>query len=415
MALLQDQNNERKMMNSKSTVFLTILILFLTTQLFSADWPTWRGPNHNGITNETDWNPKAIEKLDKAWEINVGFGYATVSVVNGKVYTIGNKEGKDKVFCLDEKTGKEIWTFSYETEDGQYEGTRATPVYDEGKIYSISRNGQIYCFDANDGKVIWQRDLLNDYNAENITWGVASSPRILNDKLLLNINKSGIALNKKTGKDIWASPVEKFSYATPYIYTMNGKKYAAIFSSENMVGVEVESGNVVWEYPWKTSWDINGADPIFFDNQLFLSSGYKNGCALLDLTDNTPKIIWENKNISAQFGSCVLIDGYIYGPKGNCGRKTSGLSCIDAKTGELQWEVTLGFSSLIAVDNKLVITSEDGILHIAEVNPKEYKEIAQVQAVEASRKNPVWTAPVLANKRIYVRNHQGNLVSIKVD
>ena len=402
-------------MNLRSMVTTILITLSLLTLSFSADWPTWRGPDHNGISSETGWNPKAIEKLDKAWELNIGFGYASVCVVDGKVYTMGNNEGRDKVFCLDENTGKEIWAYDYATADGKFEGTRATPVFDDGKIYTISRNGQIFCFDAFDGNIIWKRDLLTDYIAENITWGVASSPRIVGDILLLNLNKSGVALDKNSGEDIWVSPVEKFAYETPMVYDMNAVTYAAVFSAETMYGVEIETGNIAWEYKWKTSWDVNGADPIFFDNKLFLSFGYKVGCALLDLTDNKPKEIWKNDNIQAQFGSCVLIDGYIYGPKGDCGRKTSGLACIDAKTGELQWEATLGFSSLIAVDNKLVITSEDGMLHIAEVNPKEYKSIASVQAVEASRKNPVWTAPVLANKRIYVRNHQGDLISIKVD
>lgn len=402
-------------MKLKRIVVLSILTFMSTNFLHSADWPTWRGPNHNGITEENNWTPKSIEKLDKAWEINIGYGYASVCVVDGKVYTMGNSEKKDNVFCLDEETGKTIWSYAYATEDGKFEGTRATPVYNDGKIYTISRNGQIHCFNSEDGNIIWNRDLLEDYYAKNITWGVASSPRIVGNMLLLNINKSGVALDKNTGKDIWVSEVEKFAYATPMIYNMNGITYTAIFSAKTMYGVEVETGKIVWEYPWKTSWDVNGADPIFFDNKLFLSSGYKTGCTLLDLTSVPPKEIWKNKNIQAQFGSCVLIDGYIYGPKGDCGRKTSGLSCINAKTGELQWEANLGFSSLIAADKNLIIITEKGILHIAEVNPNEYKEISQVQVIDASRKNPVWTAPVFANKRIYIRNHQGTLVSLKVE
>jgi len=400
-------------MKTKSMVLT--LILLLITNLSAADWPTWRGINHDGISTESGWNPKAIEKVEKAWEIQVGLGYAIVSVVNGKVYTMGNTDETNIIYCLDEKTGKEIWKHSYASGNTAFEGTRGTPIFDNGKIYTTGQLGHVTCHEAETGKVIWKRNLLTDYKTDNISWGISSSPIIEGDILLLNLNKSGVALNKNTGKDIWVSESADFSYATPMIYEMNDKKYAAIFSQETMFSVDIETGKVAWEYPWKTSWDINGADPIFFDNKMFLSSGYKVGCALLDLTNNQPKEIWSNKNISAQFGSCVKIGDYIYGPKGDCGRKTSGLACIDAKTGEMQWEANLGFSSLIVVDNKLVIVTETGNLHIAEVNPKEYKEIAQANVIDADKKNPVWCAPVLANKRIYIRNHQGTLVSLKVD
>ena len=402
-------------MKMKSMVLSVLLLVIINNFATASDWPTWRGPNHNSISTETGWNPKAIEKMDKAWQINVGIGYSSVSIKNGSVYTMGNIDGKDIVYCLDEKTGKKIWQFSYDCEPGSYPGPRTTPVYDEGLIYTSSRNGHVYCLNSLDGKVVWKRNIMVDHNIENTKWGISSSARIEGDILFLNANLSGIALNKKTGKDVWVSKDGIGSYATPVVYIMNKKQYVAIFGGKKLFVNDLKTGKIIFEYPWETSWDINGADPIFFDDKIFISSGYKTGCTLLDITENQPKEIWKNKNIQAQFGSCILIDGYIYGPKGNTGRKTSGISCIDVKTGEIQWEQNLGFSSIIAVDNKLVIVNENGQLFIAEVNSKEYKEIAQAKAIQGSKKNPIWTAPVLANKRIYIRNHQGDLVSIKID
>jgi len=402
-------------MKKQMVMLLTIVVLCSVQFIFAADWATWRGPNHNGITSETGWNPKAIENLNIRWSKNVGLGYASVCVANGKVYTMGNTDETDNIFCFDEQTGKEMWKHSYPCENVSFEGSRATPVFEKGKIYTVSQNGHVFCLDGEKGNVIWKRHLLAEYGTTNITWGIASSARIVGDLILLNVNKAGVALNKNTGKDVWKSETGAFSYATPMIYTMSGKKYAAIFSAKDLFGVEVESGKIAWKYHWETSWDINGSDPIFYDNKMFLSSGYKSGCALLDISNNKPKELWNNKNILAQFGSCVLIDGYIYGPKGNVGRRNSGLACIDAQTGKLQWEEILGFSSLIAIDNKLVVITETGNLHIAEVNPKEYKEIAQAKVIETSKKNPVWTAPVLSNKNIYIRNHQGDLICINVE
>ncbi len=400
----------------KLSLFFLIVTMFCVNSLIIADdWSTWRGPNHNGISTESGWSPKSLEKLNKAWQINVGIGYSSVCVKNGSVYTIGNIDKKDIVYCLDEKTGKEIWRFTYECKPGSFPGPRTTPVYDKGLIYTTSRNGHVFCLNSLDGKVVWKRNIMKDHGVKNLKWGTSSSARIEGDILLLNANISGIALNKKTGKDVWVSKSDVGSYASPVIYTMNGKQYASIFSASKMYGVELKTGKVAWSYKWKTSYDIHGADPIFFDNKIFLSSGYKTGSALINITNNKPKKIWNNNNIEAQFGSCILIDGYIYGPKGNTGKKTSGLSCIDAKTGEIQWEQNLGFSSLIAVDNKLIIVNENGQLFIAEVNNKEYKELAQATVLQASKKNPVWTAPVFANKRIYCRNHQGDLVSISME
>ena len=402
-------------MKKKSTVQFLCLILILNSLIIANDWPIWRGPNNNGISNEKNWNPEKIKDLSLAWKLNVGYGYSAVSVVDGLVFTMGNIDNKDIVYCLDEKTGKEVWRYTYDCEPWKYAGPQTSPVYDEGKIYTVSKNGIVICFNAKDGKIIWKRNIMEDHKIENTKWGISSSANIKGKYLVINANLAGITLNKNTGKDFWISDAGIGSYSTPVFYTMQDVDYVAIFSAEKLFGVELKTGKVCWNFLWKTSWDINGADPIFFDNKIFLSSGYKTGCALLDITDNKPKMIWKNKNIQAQFGSCVLIDGYIYGPKGNVGKKSSGVSCIDAKTGELQWEHVIGFSSLIAVDNKLVLVNEKGLLLIAEVNSKEYKEIAQVQTVETSRRNPVWTAPVLANKRIYVRNHEGDLYSIKVD
>lgn len=385
----------------------TTLILIFAASVYGADWYTWRGPDANGISSETGFS--GFED-SAAWSVDLGVGYSSVSVKDGRLYTMGHLEGTDTVFCLDALTGKEIWRHSYPCKTGKYKGPRATPTVDGEGIYTVSREGNVICFEASSGKVLWQTDVLEKTGIENIRWGIATSAVIEGGRVLLNIGEAGIALNKNTGKIEWESG-GAHSYATPVVFESKGKRLAAFFSAPGLMITDVNKGKVVADYTWETKHKINGADPLILDDQIFISSGYGRGCAMLDFSSGKKlKKIWENEILKTQFSSAIYLDGYIYGIDGN-ERKRGYLRCIDAEDGVEMWNTQCGFGSLISADGKLIVLGDRGTLWLVNATHKKYDELA---SVESGLSRLCWTPPVLANGILYCRNDKGTLKAIKM-
>ncbi|MHC4105315.1 MAG: PQQ-binding-like beta-propeller repeat protein, partial [Planctomycetota bacterium] len=283
----------------------------------AADWPQWRGLNRDSISKETGWDPQALNKPRIIWKAKVGIGFSSAAVKDQYLYTMGNENNIDTVYCLDANTGKEIWTYSYPCDLGEHPGPRATPTVDDNLVFTLSREGHLYCFNAKNGKVRWKRNITKDFKVTPPGWGYAGSPVIDGDILLLNAGVSGIALNKKSGKKIWVSRQGTGGYATPVIYDWNEKRCAAIFGQKALHAVVVETGELLWSYPWRTDFDVNAADPVVEGNRVFISSGYGTGSALLEMSKKgPPRLIWKNNILRSHFSSIIYLDGYLYGNDG---------------------------------------------------------------------------------------------------
>ncbi|MCD6405160.1 MAG: PQQ-like beta-propeller repeat protein [Planctomycetes bacterium] len=378
-----------------------------------ADWPCFRGPDHNGISTDSNWNPAALAGGPKVlWTTNAGVGYSSVAVVGNRLYTMGNENNQDFVGCINIDNGKVIWNHKYPCNKGSYPGSRVTPTVDGGRVYSLSRQGHLFCLDAAKGSVIWKKNIATEMKAGVPGWGFSGSPRVDGDTLIINAGIRGIALDKNTGKVLWSTAPGKGGYATPVIFEVGGTRCAAIFGQKALYAVNVENGDELWSYKWETSYDVNASDPIVSGNRVFISSGYDKGCALLDFGSGQAKLVWQNKNMRNHFSSCVAIGGHIYGIDGNAGKGT--LTCLEGNTGKKRWSQKTGFGSLMAAVDKLIILNERGDLIIAEASPASYKEISRCKALTPKSSARCWTAPVLCNGRIYCRSNQGQLVCIDV-
>ncbi len=377
----------------------------------AADWPRWRGPNADGISVETDWSVEAFSSLTPAWKINVGAGYSAVAVVGNRLYTMGNRDKTDYVGCVDVESGDVLWTFPYACKGLQYPGPRATPTVDGGSVYTLSPRGHLFCLDAESGDKKWGVNVAQQFKAKLPKWGFAGSVLIDGELAIVNAGEHGMAFNKETGKKVWVSKPSAAGYATPVVYEFGGRRCLAVFGAKAAYGVDVKTGEKIWSYSWKTSYDVNAADPIVFDKYVFLTSGYNRGATLIDITGGKPRKVWENKKLASHFSSCVLIDGYIYGINGNVGKGT--LVCLDAMTGNPAWEKKLEFGSLIAAGGRLIIFTEKGEVRVAEVSPKGYKQLAAGKTFSPGA-GRIWTPPTLANSRLYCRASNGDLASYKV-
>ena len=227
----------------------------------SAEWASWRGPNRDSISPEADWD---MAKLTNgpgptiSWQTNVGVGWSTVAIKGERLYTMGNRTNQDSVICLRVSDGSEIWRHSYPCHEGKdgYPGPRATPTVDDYGVYTLSRDGQVFCLDPASGAVKWQANLPKDCQARAPGWGFASSALLTGDLVLWNANSNGIALDRKTGEKVWASPAGVGNYSVPVLYKVQDRQCAAIFNEQELCGVEVASGRRLWTIPWKRDYNI---------------------------------------------------------------------------------------------------------------------------------------------------------------
>jgi outer membrane protein assembly factor BamB len=396
-------------------VLTSLLAVASSTAITGADWPSFRGVKHDGISQETIGWPKGGPR--QRWKINVGIGHSSISVVGNRAYTMGNSNETDTVFGIDVATGKILWRHSYPCNEKvgikDYDGPFATPTVANGVVYTLSRKGDVFALDARDGKVIWARNIVKEDDVRVPGFGgLAGSPLILGDKLILNASSGGMALDVKTGKTLWKSGKGAGGHATPVPLQMKGKTYLAIHGPRTLTIVDAADGTEVWTTPRLQPIGVNAPDPVIDGTKVFVTAGRAFGGALFDVSGDT-KPLWEQVGLSSHWHTSVLLNGFLYGPDGNnsegAGHSPTSLRCLDWKTGEIKWtEPKLAFNGLMSVGGKLLVLTETGDLVLAEASPEAYKELGSAHVIEAR----AFTAPAFANGTAYVRNTKGDVVAI---
>jgi outer membrane protein assembly factor BamB len=367
------------------------------------------------ISKETGWQAKWPDEGPKQlWKAQVGTGFSSMSVSQGRVYTLGNDGATtDTIYCFDAATGALVWKHAYPCAlDPQfYEGGPSdTPTVDGDRVYSISRKGDLFCLDAAKGNVIWSKNVHTDLGNEIPTWGFAGSTLVEGDLLILDVGSAGLGLNKKTGEVVWHSANSAPGYSTPVVFEQGGQRFVAISAADTIEVIKPADGKSVWRFPWKTMYDVNAADPIISGGKMFISSGYDHGCALLDISTGKPKVLWENKNLRNHINTSMLWQGYLYGVD-DISSSQYALKCVAWDTGQVKWsELKFGKGSLVIADGKIIGLSGKGELMVAEASPNGFKPISQAQVLGGK----CWTTPVLSNGRIYCRNAKGDLVCLDV-
>jgi outer membrane protein assembly factor BamB len=365
-----------------------------------SDWTQWLGPQHNGISAEAGWNAKAPKEL---WKVKVGEGYSTVSVAKGRVYTMGNIEGKDIVWCLDAATGKEVWKHSYPCGKVDHPGTRCTPTVDGDRVYTLSHEGALYCLKTADGTPVWNVDVKKEYGGKRPQWGFACSPLVQGDQLIIDVGPL-VAVDKATGKMIWKAGEATAGYSSPVAFKNGADSLIAGFN-ESGTFIVTADGKPYSKAPWKTSWGVNAVTPIVDGGQIFISSGYGTGAALYDIAPDALKVAWQNKNMKNHANNCVLYKGCLYGFDGQVDE--GPLTCIDWKTGVRKWaQKDVKGGGLMIADGKLILVDSAGELVMAEASADGYKELSKTKILGGT----CWTMPVLSGGRIYCRNQAGDLV-----
>jgi outer membrane protein assembly factor BamB len=363
-----------------------------------AYWTDFRGPNRAGEYSEspinTDWPAAGLPRL---WKQPIGGGYASFTVGEGRAYTIEQRRDKEAVTAYELETGRELWVFSYPASFDEVlggPGPRATPVYHDGVVYSLGAMGDLYCLTAATGKPKWSKNILADNDAKNIHWAMAGAPLIVDDMVIVapggSSGKSIVAYNRLTGAPIWKSLNDRAAYTSPIVW-ING---------ERAVGLGVEDGKLLWEYPFPAQMDMNCSQPVVIDDSdVLLSSAQGPGAALLQIAKEgdafTAKPAWKNNRLKNKFNSSVLYKGYIYG------FDEAILECFDPKTGDVKWKGgRYGYGQLLLAYGYLIITTEQGELVLVRATPEGHQELARFLAIQGK----TWNIPAIDNGLLLVRN-----------
>lgn len=380
----------------------------------AADWPNFRGPHHDGIAPEVTV-PAQMPRgaLRTLWKAKTATGFSSLAIVDGRLYTMGNEDDQDVVFCLDATTGEELWTFKYAAplDPNLYEGgPNSTPTVHDGSVYTLSRRGEVHCLDAKSGVVRWTTDVRRETDASVPGWGFSSSGLVQGELILFCVGPAGIALDRSNGKIVWQSGEEEAGYTTPVPFERDGHRYALVTSGRFLTAVDVETGEAEWDHRWITRYGINAANPIVNGDFVFMSSGYGKGATVIEMTDGDPRTVWVNKDFHNQLNTSVLIDGHLYGIDGDT-TENATLRCVDFKTGKVRWsEGGVGSGSLIGGDGHLFVLSAKGKLGILPASPQGFRPTAGAQILTGK----CWTAPAIAGGTLYARNATGDVVAVQL-
>jgi outer membrane protein assembly factor BamB len=393
---------------------LALTLAFGASAVGAGDWPRYRGAENNGISAEKGWSVAwAAEGPKVLWNLSVGTGASSVSVSQGRLFTMGNEGDQDIVHCLDAASGKQLWRHTYPCplDRRQFEGgPGATPTVDGNLVYTLSHQGHLFCLDATSGKVIWRKHLIKDLGGQRSRWGYACSPLVEGNMLIVDNGGRGastLALNKLNGNVIWRSGDDYAGYASPVVFNLGSVRCVVVFKASTVVGLNVANGQELWRHPWKTSYDVNAATPIASGNEVFVTSGYGAGCGLVRIITGRAMEQWRNKAIRAHFNTPVLWNGHIYGVDGNAG--SGSVVCLDFKTGAEKWRQDgIGCGSLMLADDKLIVLGETGELIVCKAQPTRFESLASAKVLDGR----CWVVPVLANAKLYCRNNQGSLVCL---
>jgi outer membrane protein assembly factor BamB len=372
-------------------------------------WTDFRGPRRDGHYQQgpilTAWPDIGLPLL---WQQPVGGGYASFVIANGKAFTLEQRRRQEVAAAYDVQTGRELWTNSWDADFQEAmggPGPRATPTWHAGKVYVLGAEGELRCLDADNGRLIWRKNILEDNGAENLTWAMAAAPLVVDEKVIVlpggRNGKSVVAYHKDTGEPVWKVLDDKQAYSSPMLATVAGKRQILVVSADRMMGLEPADGALLWDYPWKTQYDVNSSQPLVVgDRRIFISSGYGHGAAMVELSPAAGgrfavREIWKNTRMKNKFTSSVLHEGYIYG------LDEAILACLDAETGELKWKGgRYGYGQVLLASGHLIVTTETGELALVKATPERHVELARFPALDGK----TWNHPAIADGRLLVRN-----------
>ncbi len=395
-------------------------LLLASLPALAADWPQWRGPQRDGHTAP---GALSIDKLPESpkvvWRLDIGGGFSS-PVVEGRFLAYCDENGTDEVVhVVDSANGRELWKQPlaprYTDEWGA--GTRSTPILDGPRVYALSCSGELRCFELESGKIIWglsfDRDFQVRFLGSKAREGTASrrgnngTPVVEGPHLIVPVgNTNGAAVvcvDKLTGKQIWKTGDEEAAYSSLMVATLAGKKQVVAFMADSLMGIDRDSGKILWREPLVTNAKRHTMTPVISGDTITVNS-HTFGMICFKISKSsdgcTVSRLWSNPATKINLATPVLVNGYLYSHGPN-----KDFVCVDAKTGLLKWSQT-GFgkenSSTLTNGKKLLVLTDDGQLVMLGTDPaRGYDELGRVQVCGKN-----WNFPACVGNRLFVRDQR---------
>jgi outer membrane protein assembly factor BamB len=407
-------------------LFVSSLLVAIAPVLASADeWPGFLGPRRDGISEEKGLlDAIPADGLKPIWRVRGGVGMSAVAVADGLAITSWNDAGKQWLVALDAATGQEAWKVPIGPayENGQGNGPRATPTIAGGRVFAFSGEGNLVAVSRTDGKILWQVDAVGEADAKPADYGMASSPLVAAEQVIVHVGGATGAIaaySSADGKPAWKASAGTAGYSSPTLLEIDGAKHIVSVTGTEVVGLRPGSGTVLWRFPFETDFGCNTATPIAVDGGVFVSAGESHGSVLIDLGRDgdryAPQTRWESLGPKSlmrnEWQTSILIDDHLYGfdNVGAAGPVTH-LVCLEAKTGREVWrKPRFGKGSMVWADGKLWITTIEGELVLARATPAGYEELGRAELLGRTRQTLT-----IAGGRGYLRD-DSDVVSIGLE
>jgi len=398
----------------------------------AADWPQLHGPSRDNTSPETGlartWpagGPKVL------WTFKLGNGYGGPAVAAGKVYLLDRVESRQEILrCLDLGTGEEEWHVAYDAPGkASYEGSRSTPSVDDKYVFTVGEMGDVCCFDKATRAIVWQKNLLKEYDGVLPTWACSQSPLVCKDFVVLapqGRRACLVALEKATGKEIWKSePMGNMQYSSPMLATIDGMEQVVMmtyFKSNDkanrpsthtvvVFGADPSDGKTLWTY---TGWSCFLAivtPAAVGDGRFFIMSGYNDGCAMFQVKRSdgkwTAAELFKNTVADGYLHNGIAYKGYLYVNGNSLQKPKNGLMCLTIE-GKVKWNTGndpgIDMGNLVLADGLLyVMNGASGTLYLVEPSPEGYKELARAKVLEAKGKQ-VWAPMAISGGKLLCRD-----------
>ena len=408
-------------MRPLGAILLALFFLTSKSAAQTSDWSQWGGPHRNFTSDTkglaTTWPAAGPKRL---WQREMGEGYSGIAVENGTLFTMYRKDENEIVIALEARTGKTVWEYSYaapfspEYDMSNGPGPHATPLVNGDLVFTSGATGKLHCIDKKTGKRLWSHDLLGEFHGTLRVNGYSCSPIAYKDKIVMMVggpSSSLIAFNRKDGSVVWKKHDFKNSTSSPIIISVDGQDQLVAFMYGEIVGVDPNNGNLLWNHAHPVDHGLNTSTPVWgTDNLLFISSGYDGGSRVLKLRRTGDKTIaeelWANRLMRIHFTNAIRVGDLIYGSSGDFG--PAPFTAVEVKTGKVLWRNrSFPRASFLFADGRFIILDEDGHLLLATPTPEGLTVTSKVDLLS----NQSWTAPSLSGTRLYVRDRK-NIVAL---
>ena len=428
----------------RSFIFvLSFLISLFSVRVQAEDWPQFLGPNQNGKSSEKgiikDWS----NGLPLIWTKDLDTSYGIGVVSQGKYFQFDRTGNKERLTCLNATTGDEIWkvdqSVEYRDMYGYNNGPRSSPTVYKNWVITYGVAGRLTCVKKSDGSIVWSRDLNKEFGVIQNFFGVACTPVIHDDKVIVMVggspsedqrlplgrldmvsgNGSGIvAFDVQSGKESYRLSNQLASYSTPLLTNISGRITAIAFMRGGLIAFDPDKGTQLWEFPWRSDRleSVNAALPVVRDNQILISECYDIGSAMVEVSAEKTKLLRKDprnrreQSFRAHWATPIEHNGYLFGCSGR-NKPDSDLRCIRWSDGKLMWQHNnLTRTSLLYVDDHFVVLDEDGVLELIRATSEKYQRVGELNLTKSYDGHPApfleppcWAAPILANGLLYVR------------